>query len=130
MWRKDIDPVTGDEWVDRVGWWGDDYELLHNNCCYLVDHLLKILVGKPLPSWIFSLAKIGDGLAHGLTFLYDATAEGVCATIAEIEHAVGGHPGGVEPRRKATPRCPCCPCCCRPSSPEPAPAPQPNPTGV
>ena len=49
MWRKDVDPATGDEVVSRVGWWGNDYDLLSNNCCFLTDHLLKILVGKPLP---------------------------------------------------------------------------------
>ena len=128
MWRKDIDPATGEEKPVRIGWWGDDYDLLRNNCCFLVDHLLKILVGKPLPSWIFSLAKVGDGVAHGLHFIHDATAEGVHATIAAIEHTVGGNPGGHDVEKKG--RCPCCPCCCRPSSPEPAPAPQPPQTGV
>ena len=134
MWRKDIDPNTGDELVVRVGWWGDDYDLLRNNCCFLVDHLLKILVGKSLPSWIFSLAKVGDGLAHGLHFLHDAAADGVHATIAAIEHTVGGKPYSIETEKgleqKKKKSCPCCPCCCRPTSPEPAPAPQPPPTGV
>ena len=127
MWRKDIDPATGEEKPVRIGWWGDDYDLLRNNCCFLVDHLLKILVGKPLPSWIFSLAKIGDGVAHGLHFIHDATAEGVHATIDAIQHTVGGKTGGHDVEKKG--RCPCCPCCCRPS-PEPAPAPQPSQTGV
>lgn len=109
--------MTGEEMVVRVGWWGDDYDLLSNNCCFLVDHLLKILVGKPLPSWIFSLAKIGDGLAHGLHFIHDAAAEGVHAAIAAIEHTVGGHPKGVRTDQSGG-------CCCggRPD-PEPAPAP-------
>lgn len=82
MWStfKTEDPETRD-WTltvtERVGFWGDEYDLLHNNCCYFCDHLLKILLrdkdetGKPLlghckglPHWIFSLAKIGSSLDH------------------------------------------------------------------
>jgi hypothetical protein len=173
MWRKDVDPATGDEVVSRVGWWGNDYDLLSNNCCFLTDHLLKILVNKPLPvraeppsllnlsswkenkerrsfaktgsghtcdklrkttfpflflqGWIFSLAKIGDGLAHGVHFLHDAAAEGVHKAIAAVEHTIGGYPQGVEPAKKKG----CLSCCGGRPEPEPAPEPAPEPdTGV
>ena len=89
MWTQFVS-ADGEEVVTRVGWWGDEYDLLRNNCCFLADHLLKILTGKPLPSWIFSLAKVGDGLAHGLHFMHDATADGIHRTIEMVSHAVGG----------------------------------------
>lgn len=76
MWTK-FEDTEGNEVITRVGWWGDEYELLDNNCCYLTDHLLKILVHKPLPSWIFSLAKIGDGLAFGAHFVHEGLLDGV-----------------------------------------------------
>ena len=63
--------------ITRVGWWGDEYNLLNNNCCFLSDHLLKITCGKPLPHWIFSLAKVGDGIMHGAHFVPDSGAEGM-----------------------------------------------------
>ena len=44
------------------------YMLLSNNCCYFSDHLLKVLTNKPLPNWVFSLAKAGDGSSLHLIF--------------------------------------------------------------
>ena len=66
----------GEKEVVRVGWWGDEYDLLSNNCCFLSDHLCKITCGKPLPTWIFSLAKVGGGMKHGAKFVADGTVAG------------------------------------------------------
>ena len=89
MWTQFVG-IDGQQVVARVGWWGNEYDLLSNNCCFLTDHLLKITCHKALPSWIFSLAKVGDGLAHGQHFMHDATADGVHKTIAMVPHDVGG----------------------------------------
>jgi hypothetical protein len=59
----------------------------------LTDHLLKILVGKPLPRWVFSLAKIGDGFAHGAHFVHDATLDGLHIMVkgfGSVASGIGG----------------------------------------
>ena len=78
--------------ITRVGWWGDEYNLLNNNCCFLSDHLLKITCGKPLPHWIFSLAKVGDGIMHGAHFVHDSAAEGMHVLlkgVGSVAHGLG-----------------------------------------
>lgn len=34
----------GHEHTVRLGFWGHEYDLLHNMCCYFSDHLIKILI--------------------------------------------------------------------------------------
>ena len=75
MWTSFVD-TEGNTVIARVGWWGEEYELLSNNCCFFSDHLLKILCGRPLPQWIFSLAKIGDSLGHGFKLASYAAEQG------------------------------------------------------
>ena len=96
MWTTFTDE-EGTEIITRVGWWGDEYDLLSNNCCFLTDHMLKILVGKPLPSWVFSLAKIGDSMAHGAHFMIDGTVDGLhhmVKGIGSIASGIGSLVGG------------------------------------
>ncbi len=96
MWTTFTDE-EGTEIITRVGWWGDEYDLLSNNCCFLTDHMLKILVGKPLPSWVFSLAKIGDSMAHGAHFVIDGTVDGLhhmVKGIGSIASGIGSLVGG------------------------------------
>lgn len=78
MWSE-YETEDGEKVICRLGWWGTEYELLKNNCCFFSDHLLKILVGKPLPSWIFSLAKVADTLSHSAVFVVDEIFDGVHA---------------------------------------------------
>lgn len=66
-WTSFTDADTGEQVVQRMGWWGDEYELLRNNCCYCSDHLIKLLVGTygdnpdaKLPEWIKSAASFGS----------------------------------------------------------------------
>lgn len=44
-------------------WLGQDYDLLKHNCCHFSDELLKSLAAGSLPSWVLSLAGVGEGLA-------------------------------------------------------------------
>ena len=58
--------------MQRVGWWGDEYDPLLNSSVFFADHLVKILTrranpeepskwNKRLPSWLFTLAQMPDG---------------------------------------------------------------------
>ena len=89
MWTQ-FESEDGEMIVARVGWWGDEYNLLNNNCCFLSDHLLKIACQKPLPLWIFSLAKVGDGIMHGAHFAHDAAAEGMHVLLKGVGSVAGG----------------------------------------
>jgi hypothetical protein len=61
----------------RTGWFGHEYDLLRNNCCYFVDHIIKILVTsyppsnktKGLPKWVFSTCRAGASMADGFHHL-------------------------------------------------------------
>lgn len=119
MWTE-FETDDGDKVISRLGWWGDEYELLKNNCCFFSDHLLKILIGKPLPHWIFSLAKVGDGLTHGAIFVVDAAADGMHALLSNISSVgtvvAGAENGETENRELAGHKAPpwaCCWCCGR-----------------
>ena len=65
--------------MQRVGWWGDEYEPLLNSSVFFADHLVKILTrrtnpedpskwNKRLPSWLFTLAQMPAKLERGKCF--------------------------------------------------------------
>lgn len=43
----------------RKEWQGDDYDLLHCNCCHYSEDLLSRLGAGPAPGWLTSLAATG-----------------------------------------------------------------------
>lgn len=43
-------------------WQGEDYDLLHCNCCHFSDELCRQLGVGPVPSWVLTLANAGARL--------------------------------------------------------------------
>ena len=58
-------PSAETEQEQAIGWWGDDYDLLQNNCCFFADYVTKSLLSRPVPRSLFGLAKAGGSLITG-----------------------------------------------------------------
>eukprot|EP01047_Picozoa_sp_COSAG01_P025047 COSAG01_NODE_1567_length_9877_cov_8.690939_8_plen_522_part_00 len=105
-WTTFEDADTGKKVVMRMGWWGDEYELLRNNCCWCSDYLIKLLVGTygvgdrrenaALPNFIFSAAKFGSGVEQ----MGKMIGEGVSRAFQSLVHLFDAPEAGGKAGRK------------------------------
>jgi len=70
-------------------WQGEDYDILHRNCCHFSDTLCRRLGVGPIPDWITNLAGAGaqveTGLRHAVSGVR-AAAVIAAAKAVELEH--------------------------------------------
>jgi hypothetical protein len=82
----------------RVGFWGDEYNLLENNCCNCSDHLLKLLLrekdatGQALPGHYKSL--VGGPLRPQPFF---STGISLCNVCSSCHATIEEHNGPGQP---------------------------------
>lgn len=96
-------PLQGEELKEAIvkledQFQGEDYDLLHKNCCHFAVALCQALQVENVPHWVTSLAGIAafvvdeeQAVAHGLHNLWNKVLSGAEEMEESVHDAIWGH---------------------------------------
>lgn len=84
-----------DEILDelRKSWKGEDYDLLHHNCCHFSDAFARLLGVGGIPAWVLSLANTGGSITDGVWQVVDTPKDALfklAKSVADLGHSSTG----------------------------------------